>query len=73
MRFIGKSVCYEVFVIKIEIFVEDIPIFTAFRGEGRGVAGSLRKLKGGIKSKLTFVYEAGRGGLKLAKLSLRNM
>ena len=51
-RFIGKSVCSEVFVMKIEIFVEDIPIYTAF-WRGEGVAGSLRKLKGGFRLKLT--------------------
>ena len=34
-RFTGKSVCDEVFVMKIEILVADIPSFTAFsRGEG---------------------------------------
>ena len=58
--------------MKIEIFVADIPIFLP-SGEGRGVAGSLGKLKGRFRPKLTFAYEGGRGGLKLAKLSLYNM
>ena len=41
------------------------------RGE---FAASLRKLKGRLRPKLTFAYKGGgMGGLKFAKMSLRNM
>ena len=37
----------------------------SFSGEGKGVAESLRKVKGGF---LTFVYEGGRGGSKIGQI-----
>ena len=51
--------------MEIEIFIPDI-VYSIFSfllpfGEGRGVPGSLRKLKVGFRPKLTFAYERGQG------------
>ena len=46
--------------MKIEIFEAEAQ-FLLPSGEGRGVAGSLSKLKGGYRPKLTSAYEGGRG------------